>query len=303
MKFKKALLATSLALLSFGSAQAAITVNNWDLNTGAAVGQGLSTSVTGIDAMSFLAVSKAVKGGDVGVAGLVGDVYTVTVFGHITTLTNLVAPPFPVIADISPVGLNRNLGSGICGAVDCFEMTFSLTTTVTVTSFDGTNLGFTHNAGGALSFYIDSLEDLFGQQAQAGLASSYTDGALVFRATDAGGPLSAGNINVANSDGNDDGYFIVSVADAAANLSGVFTKGIYDFGKTAGSDVSTDSNFDFGGFPSFGALAPCGTTLTNFCALEDGSITLSVVPEPASLGLVGIALMSLAAFGRGRRKV
>jgi len=306
MKLKKAFLATSIALLSAGSAQAGFVVENWDLNTGAAgVGQGLTTSVTGIDEMSFLAVSKAVKGADVGPVGLVGDTYTVTVFGNITAMTNYVAPPV-AIGSITPAGLNQNVGSGICGIVNCFELTFALTTTVTVNSVDiSGNVGFTHNigAGSTLRFYIDNLADGVGAQASSANAASYTDGTLVFSADDAGGPQSAGNFNTVNGDGNDDGYFLVNAGNAAVNVAGVFTKGAYDFGKTVGSDVETDSNFHFGGFPSFGALAPCGNSAIDFCATEDGSTTLSQVPEPATVGLAGIALVGLGLVRRRRRNV
>lgn len=301
MKLKKTLLATSVALLWAGSAQAGLTVDNWDLST-APAGQGLTTTVTGIDEMSFLAISKAVKGADVGPAGLVGDVYTVTVLGNITAMTNYVAPPV-AIGSITPAGLNQNPTSGICGVVDCFEITFRLDTSVTVISQTGDDIDFDHNLGGNLSIYIDSLEDGLGLQASSAVAASYVDGALVFSVTDDGGPSSAGNFDLSTGDGNDDGHFSVSIANALANLAGVFTKGGYDFGKIVGSDVHTDSNFHFGGFPSFGALAPCGSSPTSFCATEDGSTDLSQVPEPATLALLGIGLMGLAAASRRRRSV
>ena len=300
MKFKKTLMATAAATLFSGAAQAGLLVNNWDLDTSAAPTQGLSTVVTGIDEMSYLAIAKAAKGADVGPAGLVGDTYSVTVLGNFTQFTNFIAPP-AALGAITPAGLNQNPSSGICGVVDCFEMTFRLDTTVTVMSVTGDDVDFDHNTGGLLSLFIDRLDDLVGAQANPASAASFTDGDLVFQITDDGGPLSSGNFDVSTGDGNDDGHFTVTLADSLVNVAGLFTKGAFDFGKTVGSDVHTDSNFNFAAFPSFGALAPCGSSITDFCATEDGSAGLSVVPEPTVLGLLGWGLLGIGASLRRRR--
>lgn len=307
MKLKKSLLAMAMVSLWGGTAQAGLLVNNWDLST-APAGQGLTVTVTGIDEMSYLGVDKAVKGADVGPAGLVGDVYTVTALGNFTQFTNFVAPP-PGLGNINPPGLNLDptasaANAAVCATagVDCFEMTFRLDTTVTVTSAVGDDVDFDHNPGGILTLYIDSLEDGVGLKATSASAASYVDGAAVISFTDDGGPLSSGNFDLSTLNGNDDGHFSVSAANAIANLIGVFTQSGYDFGKTVGSDAHADSDFNFFGFPTFASLSPCGVSSTDFCATSDGSADLSRVPEPATLTLLGIGLLGLGAANRRRSK-
>jgi hypothetical protein len=301
MKLKNTLLAIATILLSAGSVQAGIVVDNWDLDTTLATVEGgtLDRLLTGIDEMGFTAFAKQVTTGPIAA----GSTATIQVVGFISSFTNTVVPPAGLGA-ITPPELNQTLAVTIGGITfDPWELTFVADINAVITSVLGDDLDFDHTSG-TIRFYIDAITGGAGK-ADPDVASTFSDGTFVASMVDDG--TGGGNFDLGELDGNDDGHFVVTAADALGNLAGVFTKGAYDFMKTVGSDAHTDSNFDADSDgdglinTSFGALAPCGDTPGSFCAAEDGSAQLSQVPEPGTLGLLGLALVGLAA--RYRRRV
>lgn len=304
MKLKKTLLAMAASSLCMGAAQAGIVVDNWDLDTTLATIEGgvLDTKILAFDQMTFNGIARSVTditgGTDAGNLDI-GDLAAITVYGKITSFIDSVNGVISVPELNSEVTVNGKTG---------WEMSFVFEGTTQVTGLLGDDLDFEHISGGTLMFYIDNLEN--GGKAVNGDASTFSDGTLVLSMTDDG--TGSGNTDFNDLDGNDDANFLVSAANALANLSGVFTRdgGAYDHGTTEGSDMTVDSNFDLdpdnNGIinTSYGAFtAPaCGSTETTFCAEEDGSVRLSAVPEPGTLALLGLGLMGFGAVYRRRSK-
>lgn len=235
-------------------------------------------------------------------------------------LTVPAAPPFPFV----------DLASG------GWEMTFVFTVggTFGATSFDvGTGITtfpFVHTAGGILDVYIDNLSPGDGAQADtAGTVSDFTTGGggvkvASFTALAGDG----GTIDVladGSLDGNDTISFVSTFFEAGVFFDGLTAdnggkgrdlKDLLDDGTAQTiAFVGTDLT-PFGGvFPVFGSAGdPAGACLAtalqtpfDTCGIEDGSTSLSldflpqVMPEPASLAILGFGLIGAAGIARRRR--
>tara|TARA_R110002049_G_scaffold285698_3_gene466861 strand:+ start:4344 stop:5255 length:912 start_codon:yes stop_codon:yes gene_type:complete len=198
-----------------------------------------------------------------------------------------------------------------------YELTFDFTVGGVGTGLLGGVSTFTHTApgvGGAdglLDFYVDGTPDAVLDLGVGGVtASGLTNGTLIATFEILAGD--GGVINGNTLDGSDDATFQLISAmpgvllDADGNDLGLLVKG--------GAEVLlafSNSNFDLDAdndglinsgppagwpFPRIGSGSP-----VDHFALEDGSLNLATVPEPASLlGFAAIGAIGIA--GRRRRR-
>lgn len=275
--FKKlacaAVLATAGTLAST-SANAAIAVNDWQIDFTTVGG----VLVTGIDAMGFNDAPVWARTSDGGAT------YTITGLGSIGTL----------LSDQTGL-LNSGCSLGLPGGC---ELTFTFELQVAVTgAVPGGGFTFTHIAGSdVLNFYLDDSAN-----ANPGNGTGYDDGTLIATFDVLAGE--GGQVSLLTLDGSDDAIFQLS----QLNDSTIFLDSEGNPLLVGTTLAMTDSNFDLDpdgndAIDTTRANFDCGTDLTSFCVLEDGTVRLAQqVPEPGTLLLLGSALAGFAGLRRVRK--
>lgn len=309
-----------LVVLAFSTpAKAILIVNDWTLDL-SAVNLNLEI-VNDIQQIGFHGVAhiEIVDDVDNSGTGTVGDIGITDTHLAATSLIGTGG------SFITTTGLNNSWHPNF------WEMTFDLTDAAMFTSMSGTALTYSHlapgtyggeTADGILDIYIDTTLD-----ANTGTGDGYTGGTstLIAQLLIHTGP--AGVFTPTTFDG---------AVDATFTAQWVMPNVFLD---SSGNDLSTmpglvmmaitDSNFDGdpdnkGDFShmeptNWGAYFP--TRLAGgddfvlpldgyadnshpmaFYALEDGSAKIGVIPEPATMLLLGSGLLGLGFFGRKRTK-
>ena len=308
-----------LVVLAFSTpAKAILIVNDWTLDL-SPVNSALET-VNDISQIGFYGVAHIEIVVDVGTVGpSVGDIGITDTHLAATQLVDTSG------SFITTTGLNNS------SHANPWEMTFDLTDSAVFTSMSGTALTYSHiapgnyggeTADGILDVYIDTTLD-----ANTGTGDGYIGGTstLIAQLLIHTGP--AGVFTPTTFDG---------AVDATFTAQWVMPNVFLD---SSGNDLSTmpglvmmaitDSNFD--GDPdnqgyfshmeptNWGAYFPGrlaggddfitpldgyadNSSPMAFYALEDGSAKIGVVPEPATMLLLGSGLLGLGFFGRKRTK-
>lgn len=292
-----------------GSAQAAVIVNDWQINLEAATlaGENLDGTISGIDQITYQGIAQGTTYDSDAVAGLSEGDRGVT-YGLLAATAYVVGgTPVPGQTDTSVLGID-------------YELTFTFEVDNVITNVDGLNTNSIHPAEGSagmltdgiLKVYIDNLGDATGLTASTETGTGFDDGTLVATFRVIGGEVV---FSFESLDGADDATF-----ELVSALAGVILDSDGNDLTTGALLALTDSNFDADlnddGIPDVpapssltdigGDLCPGPNSLAcvdngNFFAEEDGSVRIAAaVPEPASLGLLGAGLLGLA-WQRRRR--
>ena len=306
-----------LVVLAFSTpAKAILIVNDWTLDL-SAVNLNLEI-VNDISQIGFYGVAHIEIVDDVGSPGpSVGDIGITDTHLAATSLVDTGG------SLMTTTGLNNSWHP------NPWEMTFDLTDAAVFTSMSGTALTYSHfapgtyggeTADGILDIYIDTTLD-----ANTGTGDGYTGGTstLIAQLLIHTGP--AGVFTPTTFDG---------AVDATFTAQWVMPNVFLD---SSGNDLSTmpglvmmaitDSNFD--GDPDnqgyFSHMEPSNwgtyfpsrlaggddiggdgyadnSNAMEFYALEDGSAKVGVIPEPATMLLLGSGLLGLGFFGRKKTK-
>ena len=305
-------------LLAAGTAQAQIDITDFQFNDQGVVPE----VVTGIDELQFATTPLAIFDNVVGGATIdIGDRYRVVGGGVINTFLD------------QPGGgtIPSGLGSD-------YELTFFYDVNYVVSNvFAGPGIlviTLDQLPGGGLNLYFDAPPN-----ANSPEGENFTDGTLVgsFEQTPTGEIADGGTITLTNGgfSGNvqfnatatdiESGFFFTESGTDFADLVDdngdpivmALTAGNLQFGPTltnpsptsignGGAEVYTDQGINtLGGIPPLptGPGDCAGTPDDCFFSLEDGSITVTQLPEPETLALFGLGLVALGFAVRRRRAI
>ena len=305
-------------LLAAGTAQAQIDITDFQFNDQGVVPE----VVTGIDELQFATTPLAIFDNVVGTPTIdVGDRYRVVGGGVINTFLD--QPGGGTI----PSGLGND-----------YELTFFYDVNYVVSNVvvlpDLLLITLDQLPGGGLNLYFDSPPNANNPEGE-----NFTDGTLVatFEQTPTGNTADGGTITIGTNlfTGNvqfnatatdiESGFFFTEggtdfadlVDDNGDPIVMALTAGNLQFGPTltnpsptsignGGAEVYTDQGINtLGGIPALptGPGDCAGTPDDCFFSLEDGSITVTQLPEPETLALFGLGLVALGFAVRRRRAI
>jgi len=281
--------------------RATVILDSWTMNLSGVDGLVDPTIITDIQQIAYYGIAHS-QTTDTNANGLPDAGEYGTTDGLLTTTQLIDSNGAIILPGVSGIGVN-------------YEMTFDFSVdSFGVDPATHGGLTFQHLAPSVAGTTTDGLMDIWidtSIDSATGTGAGYTDGEKIatFRVVSGDG----GTFTPGTYDGNDDATFELIWA-----MSGVFFDGNgndigeYQVGDPLVLITITDSNFD--GDPndlgSFSVPNPTANpgflasgTPIDFNALEDGSARLGVIPEPATMLLLGSGLIGLGVFGRRKKKI